>query len=68
MLFSLGARAFCQRFDLTNTKQRVKVRSEIFPTMIANRRLSWRHPTIWSKSSTSTNVGLPSKPEMPPMT
>lgn len=37
MLFSLGARAFCQRFDLTNTKQRVKVRNEIFPTMIANR-------------------------------
>jgi hypothetical protein len=29
---------------------------------------TWRRPTIWSKSSTSTNVGLPSKPEMPPMT
>jgi hypothetical protein len=37
MLFSLGSRTFCQRFDLTDTKQRVKVRDDIFPAMIANR-------------------------------
>jgi len=36
MLFSLGSRAFCQRFDLTKTKERVKVRDEIFPAMLAN--------------------------------
>ena len=37
MLFSLGSRAFCQRFDLTNTKERVHVRENIFPAMLANR-------------------------------
>jgi hypothetical protein len=37
MLFSLGSHAFCRRFDLTDRKQRCKVRDEIFPAMIANR-------------------------------
>jgi hypothetical protein len=37
MLFSLGSRTFCQRFDLMNNKQRATVRNEIFPAMIANR-------------------------------
>ena len=37
MLFSLGSRSFCQRFDLTNPKQRIQVRDEIFPAMLANR-------------------------------
>jgi hypothetical protein len=37
MLFSLGSRSFCQRFDLTNPKQRIQVRDDIVPAMIANR-------------------------------
>jgi hypothetical protein len=49
MLFSLGSRGFCQRFDLTNTKERTKVSDEIFPAMIANREAILASPDSMEK-------------------
>ena len=48
MLFSLGSRGFCQRFDLTNTKERTKVSDEI-PAMIANREAILASPDSLEK-------------------
>jgi hypothetical protein len=49
MLFSLGSKSFCRRFDLTNPKQRTKVRDEIFPAMIINREAILASPDSLEK-------------------
>jgi len=49
MLFSLGSRAFCRRFDLTNAKQRIAISDDIFPAMIANREAILASPDSLEK-------------------
>ena len=63
MLFSLGSRSFCQRFDLTNPKQRIQVRDE--RAMLANREAIIASPDTLEQILDEDNVGLPSKSATP---